>query len=163
MNREQRRAFRKQITSNIKQLQDIQGFDITTNTLNLPIADSDETITIDTQDMGVIFSIWDLINKFSNIEESYKEDYTKAFGAEADINSKFNFMKKVVTDFSDAVENIFGEGSCKKIFRHKYPNLVQISEFIEDFVPIAKAIIAANNVDIAQFESQGGNNIVPMA
>lgn len=138
MNREQRRAAMKQAGK-------IKGFDITKGTLEVDIADSDDKLVVDVMDFGVTSALYELYHKFSNMEESYKEDYEQAF-AEGDnaVDAKFRLMKHIVMDFSQSVEDIFGEGACIKIFGHKYPQVIQIAEFIEDFKPVAEAIINAS-------------------
>lgn len=140
MNREQRRAA-------LRQTGRIKGFDITQGTLEVNIKNSDEPLVVDVMDFGVTDAIYSLYKKFSNMEEAYKEHYEKAFNEDVNsVDAKYNLMKAIITDFSTAVEGIFGEGSCVKIFGHKYPQVVQIAEFIEDFKPIAIAIISASGV-----------------
>jgi hypothetical protein len=77
------------------------------------------------------------------------------------IDAKFALMKKIVMDFSEAVEAIFGEGACIKLFGHKYPQVVQIAEFEEDFRPVAAAIISASGLgnDLASNEA---NKVIAM-
>lgn len=141
MNRAQRRAA-------LKQSRLAKGFDATKGTLDVPIAGSNEKITVDVMDFEVVSSIMELIHKFSNVQEYYKEDYEKAFNTQdADGYAVFMFAKKLVTDFSEYTDKIFGEDACKKIFGHKYPQFVQIQEFIEDFTPVAQAIIAASGMN----------------
>ena len=158
MNREQRRAA-------LRQSKKVTGFDTTQDTLEVSVAGSDEKLVVDTFDMGVIFAIHDLVYNFADIETTYKEDYEKAFAPNGDIEAKYQLMKKVVTDFSESVENIFGEDSAKKIFGHKYPHPVQISEFIEDFTPVAQAIFAAFNLSEDDFKAEAAatSNITPIA
>ena len=140
MNREQRRAA-------LRQAGRIKGFDITQGTLEINIKNSDEPLVVDVMDFGVTDAIYSMYKKFSNMEESYKEHYEKALSEDEDaIDARYNLMKAIITDFSTAVEGIFGEGSCVKIFGHKYPQVVQIAEFIEDFKPVAIAIINASGV-----------------
>lgn len=148
MNREQRRAA-------LKQAGKIKGFDITKGVLEIDIANSDEKLTVDVMDFGVTSALYDLYHKFSNMQETYKEDYEVAFGEEKNIDAKFALMKKIVMDFSEAVEAIFGEGACTKLFGHKYPQVVQIAEFVEDFKPVAAAIISASGLgnDLASNEA----------
>ena len=149
MNREQRRAA-------LRQAGKVKGFDITRGTLEVSIANSDEKLTVDVMDFEVTESIYNLVRNFSRLEETYKEDYDKAFNSGAeDIDSKFQLMKKVITDFSSAIEKIFGEDSCVKLFGHKYPMLVQINEFIEDFAPVATTILA--NAGFDELAQQGDN------
>ena len=64
-------------------------------------------------------------------------------------------------DASEAVEAIFGEGACIKLFGHKYPQVVQIAEFVEDFRPVAAAIISASGLgnDLASDEA---NKVIAM-
>lgn len=158
MNREQRRAALKQ-----KQLNKIKGFDMTTGTLEIDIKGSDEKLEVDVMDFGVVSAIMEMVHKFSNPAESYKEDYEKAFKSnDSDGYAVFSFAKKIVMEFSDAVESIFGEGSCKKIFGHKYPQLIQIQEFIEDFTPISQAIIAASGMSEIIGDNTDDNKVVSM-
>ena len=153
MNREQRRAAMKRAGK-------IKGFDITKGTLEVDIANSDEKLIVDVLDFGVTSALYDLYKKFSNMREAYKEDYDAAFAEGADnIDAKFNLMKKIIFDFSEAVDNIFGEDACMKIFGHRYPQVVQIAEFIEDFKPVASAIINSAGVagaDVADSEAALG-------
>lgn len=147
MNREQRRAA-------LRQASKIKGFDITKGTLEVSIANSDEKLVVDVMDAGVMFAFHDMYHKFSHLEETYKDEYEKAFANNDDsLDAKFMLMRKIITDFSEAVDNIFGEDSCKKLFGHKYPQLVQIKEFIEDFGPVARAIIASSGIDSLADES----------
>lgn len=146
MNREQRRAA-------LRQASKIKGFDITKGTLEVSIANSDEKLVVDVMDADVMFSFHDMYMKFSHLEETYKDEYTAAFADNADPNGKILLMRKIIYDFSEAIDNIFGKDACEKIFGHKHPQLVQIKEFIEDFAPIAKAIIASSGVDSLAAES----------
>lgn len=147
MNREQRRAQRRET---LKKLNRAHGFSVSKDgVIEIPIAESDDKLVVDTTDFAVTSALYDLFHKFGNIEQSYKEEYDKAFSTpddEGGIDAKFQLMKKIIYDFSDYVDQIFGEGACIKIFGHKYPQVVQISEFIEDFKPIAAAIIEASGI-----------------
>lgn len=139
MNREQRRAA-------LKQANKIKGFDITKGTLKVDVAGSDDQLEVDVMDFGVTSALYELYERFSNIEKSYEEDYKAAFSDENNVSARFNLMKKIIMDFSSSVDTIFGEGACIKIFGHKYPQVVQIAEFIEDFKPVAAAIINASGI-----------------
>lgn len=160
MNRAQRRAA-------LAQVKKINGFDITKGNLEVSIAGSDEKLVVDVMDFNVVDNIVQLYEKFSDMQKSYKEAYDAAF-AEGDdkIEAKFNLMRVIIHDFSDAVEQIFGEGSCVKIFGHKYPQIVQISEFISDFKQVAVAIIEnsgmAEQLDEAMQMAADTSNVVPM-
>ena len=139
MNREQRRAA-------LKQANKIKGFDITKGTLKVDVAGSDDQLEVDVMDFGVTSALYELYERFSNIEKSYEEDYKAAFSDEDNVSARFNLMKKIIMDFSSSVDTIFGEGACLKIFGHKYPQVIQIAEFIEDFKPVAAAIINASGI-----------------
>lgn len=139
MNREQRRAA-------LKQANKIKGFDITKGTLKVDVAGSDDPLEVDVMDFGVTSALYELYEKFSDIEKSYEDDYKAAFSGEDNVSARFNLMKKIIMDFSSSVDTIFGEGACLKIFGHKYPQIVQIAEFIEDFKPVAAAIINASGI-----------------
>lgn len=139
MNREQRRAA-------LKQANKIKGFDITKGTLKVDVAGSDDPLEVDVMDFAVTSALYELYEKFSNIEKSYEEDYKAAFSNEENVSARFNLMKKIIMDFSSSVDTIFGEGACLKIFGHRYPQIVQIAEFIEDFKPVAAAIINASGI-----------------
>lgn len=154
MNREQRRAAMKQAGK-------IKGFDISKGTLEVDIKDSDEKLVVDVMDFGVTDAIHDLYMKFNNLEESYKDEYEKAFKSGInDTEAKYQLMKKIIVDFSTAVDNIFGEGACIKLFGHKYPQLVQIAEFNEDFAPVALAIIQSSGIDTLTVQDMANNSKV---
>lgn len=148
MNRAQRRAMLSKQRNERKPM----GFDITNDTLEVNIINSEDTVKVDLLDFGVTEALYTMYTKFSDIEKYYKEDYDKAFGADGNVDARFELMKRVVHEFSDSVEAIFGEDSCKKIFGHKYPQIVQIAEFIEDFGPIAETIMSAIDVDSLRTE-----------
>lgn len=164
MNREQRRAQRR---ANLQQVNKIETFDLTKGNLKVNIKDSDEFLVVDLLDFDVTNAIFDMYNKFSNIEAAYKEEYNKAMQSNK-LESKFMLLRHIVYDFSEMVDSIFGNGACVLLFGHKHPQLVQITEFIEDFGPIATEIMNATNSTMTELSDMQDastlqhSNVVPM-
>ena len=118
------------------------GYNGEKDTFEIGIVNSDEKLVIDITNSDIVNNIEQFYEKFSNIHQRYKEDCQKV----SDTTSNFQLTKKIVYDFSDSVENIWGEGSCIKLFGHRYPNPAQIEEFMEQLEPLVPKIINASNI-----------------
>lgn len=145
MNREQRRAQLKQLSKKFN------GIDITKGTIDIPIKDSDDSITLDMMNFDTIYYLMELSEKFSDIQVSYSEDFDSIDKIED--NSKksmalIRLYKKVVDDFAFYIDKVFGEGATLKIFGNEAPMPQVIGEFIEDLSPVLQAVstmITADN------------------
>ena len=139
MNREQRRAQLKQLGKKFS------GIDVTKGTLDIPISDSDEVVTLDLMNFDTIYYLSEMSEKFSDLQSSYAEDFNAIDNIKD--NSKksmalIRLYKKVVDDFTYYVDKIFGEGATLKIFGNEAPMPQVIGEFIEDLSPVLQAISA---------------------
>ena len=139
MNREQRRAQLKQLGKKFS------GIDITKGTLDIPISDSDEVVTLDLMNFDTIYYLSEMSEKFSDLQSSYAEDFNAIDNIKD--NSKksmalIRLYKKVVDDFTYYVDKVFGEGATLKIFGNEAPMPQVIGEFIEDLSPVLQAISA---------------------
>ena len=139
MNREQRRAQLKQLGKKFS------GIDITKGTLDIPISDSDEVVTLDLMNFDTIYYLSEMSEKFSDLQSSYAEDFNAIDNIKD--NSKksmalIRLYKKVVDDFTLYIDKIFGEGATLKIFGNEAPMPQVIGEFIEDLSPVLQAISA---------------------
>ena len=139
MNREQRRAQLKQLGKKFS------GIDVTKGTLDIPISDSDEVITLDLMNFDTIYYLSEMSEKFSDLQSSYAEDFNAIDNIKD--NSKksmalIRLYKKVVDDFAYYVDKVFGEGATLKIFGNEAPMPQVIGEFIEDLSPVLQAISA---------------------
>lgn len=137
MNREQRRAQLKQLGKKFN------GLDITKGTLDIPISDSSETLTLDLMNFDTIFYLTEMADKFSNLQEYYKEDFEEVDSIQDKTKKSLALVrlyKKVINDFVFYVDNVFGDGATKKIFGNTAPMPQTIAEFIEDLSPVVQAI-----------------------
>ena len=139
MNREQRRAQLKQLGKKFS------GIDITKGTLDIPISDSDEVVTLDLMNFDTIYYLSEMSEKFSDLQSSYAEDFNAIDNIKD--NSKksmalIRLYKKVVDDFTYYVDKVFGEGATLKIFGNEAPMPQVIGEFIEDLSPVLQAVSA---------------------
>lgn len=144
MNREQRRAQLKQLGKKFS------GIDITKGTLDIPIIDSNEKITIDLLDFNTIYYLTELADKFSDIQSSYSESFDSIDAIEDESKRSVALVrlyKKVIDDFTFYIDKVFGNGATIKIFGNSTPMPQTIGEFIEDLTPVLNAVSSLNNAD----------------
>lgn len=141
MNREMRRAQLKNLSKKFP------GFDISRGILDLPIKNSSETVTVDLMNFDTIYYLSEMSARFTNTRAFYKDDFAKIEDAPEDAKSflTIRLYKKIITEFTDYVDKIFGEDATKRIFGNKAPMPQAIGEFIQSINPILEALPAFMN------------------
>lgn len=136
MNREQRRAQLKDLSKKFT------GFNITSGVVDIPVGTDGTKLQFDTMNYDTIYYLSELVDKFSHIEETYADDFKKV--EEADESRRqfatVKLYKKIITDFCEVVEHIFGEGSVVILFGNTAPMPQVIAEFLEDLAPIVAVL-----------------------
>lgn len=136
MNREQRRAQIKQLSKKFS------GIDITKGTLDIPIGDGDK-VTLDLMSFDTIYYLSEMVEKFTDLQGSYEEDFTAIDSIKDKSKKSFAIVrvyKKIIDDFVYYVDKVFGVGATKRIFGNEAPMPQGIGEFIEDLSPILQAV-----------------------
>lgn len=152
MNREQRRAQIKQLSKKFN------GIDITKGTLDIPIGDGDK-VTLDLMSFDTIYYLSEMVEKFTDLQSSYAEDFTAIDSIKDKSKKSFAIVrvyKKIIDDFVYFIDKVFGVGSAKRIFGNEAPMPQCIGEFIEDLSPILQAVstlLTNENNDISNVQS----------
>lgn len=152
MNREQRRAQIKQLSKKFN------GIDITKGTLDIPIGDGDK-VTLDLMSFDTIYYLSEMVEKFTDLQSSYAEDFTAIDSIKDKSKKSFAIVrvyKKIIDDFVYYVDKVFGVGATKRIFGNEAPMPQGIGEFIEDLSPILQAVstlLTNENNDISNVQS----------
>lgn len=136
MNREQRRAQIKQLGKKFS------GIDITKGTLDIPIGNGDK-VTLDLMSFDTIYYFSEMIEKFTDLQSAYGEDFTAIDSIKDKSKRSFALVrvyKKIIDDFTYSVDKVFGVGATKRIFGNEAPMPQGIGEFMEDLSPILQAI-----------------------
>lgn len=136
MNREQRRAQIKQLSKKFN------GIDVTKGTLDIPIGDGDK-VTLDLMSFDTIYYLSEMVEKFTDLQSSYAEDFTAIDSIKDKSKKSFAIVrvyKKIIDDFVYYVDKVFGVGATKRIFGNEAPMPQGIGEFIEDLSPILQAV-----------------------
>lgn len=136
MNREQRRAQIKQLSKKFN------GIDVTKGTLDIPIGDDDK-VTLDLMSFDTIYYLSEMVEKFTDLQGSYTEDFTAIDSIKDKSKKSFAIVrvyKKIIDDFVYYVDKVFGVGATKRIFGNEAPMPQCIGEFIEDLSPILQAV-----------------------
>lgn len=136
MNREQRRAQIKQLSKKFN------GIDITKGTLDIPIGDGDK-VTLDLMSFDTIYYLSEMVEKFTDLQSSYAEDFTAIDSIKDKSKKSFAIVrvyKKIIDDFVYYIDKVFGVGATKRIFGNEAPMPQGIGEFIEDLSPILQAV-----------------------
>ena len=137
LNREQRRAQLKQLGKKFS------GIDVTKGTLDIPISNSGEVITLDLMNFDTIYYLSEMSEKFSDLQSSYAEDFDAIDNIKDNSKKSFALIKvykKVIDDFAYYVDKVFGKGATLKIFGNEAPMPQAIGEFIEDLAPVMQAV-----------------------
>lgn len=152
MNREQRRAQIKQLSKKFN------GIDITKGTLDIPIGDDDK-VTLDLMSFDTIYYLSEMVEKFTDLQSSYAEDFTAIDSIKDKSKKSFAIVrvyKKIIDDFVYYIDKVFGVGATKRIFGNEAPMPQGIGEFIEDLSPILQAVstlLTNENNDISNVQS----------
>nr|DAQ74201.1 MAG TPA: hypothetical protein [Bacteriophage sp.] len=136
MNREQRRAQIKQLSKKFN------GIDVTKGTLDIPIGDGDK-VTLDLMSFDTIYYLSEMVEKFTDLQSSYAEDFTAIDSIKDKSKKSFAIVrvyKKIIDDFVYYIDKVFGVGATKRIFGNEAPMPQGIGEFIEDLSPILQAV-----------------------
>lgn len=153
MNREQRRAQLKQLGKKFS------GLDITKGTIDIPIRGGEDHVTLDLMSFDTIYYLSEMIEKFTDPQSAYGEDFTAIDSIKDKSKRTFatvRVYKKIIDDFTYSVDKIFGVGATKRIFDNEAPMPQGIAEFIEDLTPILQAIstlITNESSDVSNVQS----------
>lgn len=152
MNREQRRAQIKQLSKKFS------GIDITKGTLDIPIG-NDDHVTLDLMSFDTIYYLSEMVEKFTDLQSSYGEDFTAIDNIKDNAKKSFAIVKvykKIIDDFAYYVDKVFGVGATKRIFGNEAPMPQGIGEFIEDLSPILQAVstlLTSENSGVSNVQS----------
>lgn len=152
MNREQRRAQIKQLSKKFS------GIDITKGTLDIPIGNGDH-VTLDLMSFDTIYYLSEMVEKFTDLQSSYGEDFTVIDSIKDNAKKSFAIVKvykKIIDDFAYYVDKVFGVGATKRIFGNEAPMPQGIGEFIEDLSPILQAVstlLTSENSGVSNVQS----------
>lgn len=154
MNREQRRAQLKQLGKKFN------GIDVTRGTIEIPIGNNSENLTVDLMNYDTIYYLSEIADKFSNLEEYYKDDFDNIDSIENKSRKSMALIKlykKIIDDFTVSVDKIFGDDATKKIFGNNAPMPQAIAEFIEDLSPVLTAISTMMNSETNSINNTSSN------
>ena len=121
MNREQRRAMLKNVNKKFT------GFDLTDGTLKIPVkvdGEQKDELQLNLNDYNTFSALYNMYLMFTNIEETYKELFDEADNAPTQMDKVKKTMQAyqtIINDFTNAVDELFGEGASFKIFGVKTP------------------------------------------
>lgn len=153
MNREQRRAQLKDLSKKFS------GFNITRGVVDIPVGDG-ASVKLDTMNYDTIYYLSELVDRFGHIEETYADEF-KEIDSVNESRKQFatvKLYKKIITEFCETVEKIFGEGSVILLFGNTAPMPQAIAEFLEDLAPIISLLprFVETDVKSSPVALQGG-------
>ena len=136
MNREQRRAMLKNVNTKFT------GFDLTDGTLKIPVkvnGEPKDESPLNLNDYNTFSPLYNMYLMFTNIEENYKELFDEADNAPTQMDKVKKTMQAyqtIINDFTNAVDELFGEGASFKIFGVKTPMPSALVDFLDGLQPV---------------------------
>ena len=136
MNREQRRAMLKNVNKKFT------GFDLTDGTLKIPVkvdGEQKDELHLNLNDYNTFSALYNMYLMFTNIEENYKELFDEADNAPTQMDKVKKTMQAyqtIINDFTNAVDNLFGDGASFKIFGVKTPMPSALVDFLDGLQPV---------------------------
>ena len=136
MNREQRRAMLKNVNKKFT------GFDLTDGTLKIPVkvdGEQKDELHLNLNDYNTFSALYNMYLMFTNIEENYKELFDEANNAPTQMDKVKKTMQAyqtIINDFTNAVDNLFGDGASFKIFGVKTPMPSALVDFLDGLQPV---------------------------
>lgn len=159
MNREQRRAQLKGLNKQFK------GFNITDGVLVIPV-EGKEPVELNVNDFETVYALVNMVTDFNNITVTYAEELEKANNAGNDLdktNIVMGVYLKVLGNFKEQMETIFGVGAVQHIFGVRTPMPAAIAEFIEDLTPVINLIGATQKLDTVTTPQTASSNTIHLA
>ena len=136
MNREQRRAMLKNVNKKFT------GFDLTDGTLKIPVkvngVQKDE-LHLNLNDYNTFSALYNMYLMFTNIENAYKDLFDDADNAPTymdKVKKTMQAYQTIINDFTNAIDNLFGEGASFKIFGVKTPMPSALVDFLDGLQPV---------------------------
>ena len=136
MNREQRRAMLKNVNKKFT------GFDLTDGTLKIPVkvnGEQKDELQLNLNDYNTFSALYNMYLMFTNIEENYKELFDEADNAPTQMDRVKKTMKAyqtIMNDFTNAIDELFGDGASFKIFGVKTPMPSALVDFLDGLQPV---------------------------
>lgn len=136
MNREQRRAMLKNVNKKFT------GFDLTDGTLKIPVkvnGEQKDELHLNLNDYNTFSALYNMYLMFTNIEENYKELFDEADNAPTQMDKVKKTMQAyqtIINDFTNAVDELFGDGASFKIFGVKTPMPSALVDFLDGLQPV---------------------------
>ena len=136
MNREQRRAMLKNVNKKFT------GFDLTDGTLKIPVkvnGEQKDELHLNLNDYNTFSALYNMYFMFTNIEENYKELFDEADNAPTQMDKVKKTMqayKTIINDFTNSIDELFGEGASFKIFGVKTPMPSALVDFLDGLQPV---------------------------
>ena len=136
MNREQRRAMLKNVNKKFT------GFDLTDGTLKIPVkvnGEQKDELHLNLNDYNTFSALYNMYFMFTNIEENYKELFDEADNAPTQMDKVKKTMQAyqtIINDFTNAADELFGDGASFKIFGVKTPMPSALVDFLDGLQPV---------------------------
>lgn len=136
MNREQRRAMLKNVNKKFT------GFDLTDGTLKIPVkvdGEQKDELNLNLNDYNTFSALYNMYLMFTNIEDTYKELFDEADNAPTQMEKVKKTMKAyqtIINDFTNAIDELFGDGASFKIFGVKTPMPSALVDFLDGLQPV---------------------------
>ena len=136
MNREQRRAMLKNVNKKFT------GFDLTDGTLKIPVkvnGEQKDELHLNLNDYNTFSALYNMYLMFTNIEDNYKELFDEADNAPTQMDKVKKTMQAyqtIINDFTNAVDELFGDGASFKIFGVKTPMPSALVDFLDGLQPV---------------------------
>lgn len=121
--------------------------------IKIEVNDDGEYIAINLADQSFVKRFYDM---FMNIKKKYEEAQEKNEAiADNDVVGQLDFKIEVSKSVMLEIDNLFGEGTCKKVFGDIVPDMFAIKEFFEAITPIIQKFGNERNQRIAKKYSAG--------
>ena len=136
MNREQRRAMLKNVNKKFT------GFDLTDGTLKIPVkvnGEQKDELHLNLNDYNTFSALYNMYLMFTNIEENYKDLFDEADNAPTQmdkVKKNMQAYQTIINDFTNAIDELFGDGASFKIFGVKPPMASAIVDFLDGLQPV---------------------------
>lgn len=98
------------------------------------VNDNGDTITIPVEDQQFIDRFYRLIDKLDKISAEMNSDAVKALETRSQVQKLMELTKDLMED----IDEMFGEGCCRKVFGDMIPSPYLLADFFEQLTPVAE-------------------------
>lgn len=100
----------------------------------IEVNDAGDTITINTEDQSLVDKFYGMMERLQEIKEEMEAPEMEKKGEREILKIMIERTKEIMKE----IDNIFSEGSCKKIFGDIVPSAYLIVEFFDQMTPIVE-------------------------